>query len=99
MTPYKAHLFVCTQSPDKEGKCGHKNSEILRQKVKKACQEQGLGKSIRINSSGCLGHCESGIAAVLYPSSDWKLNLNENSEKELIDLILSRLKEESETHK
>jgi (2Fe-2S) ferredoxin len=30
---------------------------------------------VRVNAAGCLGQCEQGIAAVLYPKGEWFLNL------------------------
>lgn len=72
---FTAHLFVCTndRGPDaKRESCCPKGSEELRAKVKAACK--GL-PGVRINSSGCLDQCERGIAAVLYPSGQWFLDL------------------------
>lgn len=74
---FKTHLFVCTNSPDKPGKCGHKNAEDLRRRLKERCKGP-FGKEVRVNAAGCLGHCENGIAAVIYPEAKWFLNL-ENS--------------------
>ena len=63
---YEAHLFICTNGqPDQEGKCAHKGSQELQQAVKGACKK--WGPRVRVNKSGCLGACEKGIAAVLYP--------------------------------
>lgn len=86
---YKAHLFVCTNGPDKEGKCGSKNSETLRKLVKEKCFEK-YGKNVRVNASGCLGYCENGIAAVLYSekqSTQWKLCLRSNEDAILVDMV------------
>jgi (2Fe-2S) ferredoxin len=88
MTGYKNHLFICTNAPDKEGKCGSKGSEALRQDIKKTCQ-QAFGKEVRVNASGCLGYCEQGIAAVLYPSGKWLLGLKDTDQNTILDLIQS----------
>lgn len=74
----KCHLFICTNSPNKPNKCGSKNAELLRQKIKDTCKEKYSAESaseIRINSAGCLGQCERGIAAVLYPKDQWFYDL------------------------
>lgn len=73
---FKAHLFICTNKPDKEGKCGSKGSEKLRDELKARCKE-AFGKTgeYRVNSSGCLGHCERGITAVIYPQGKWFFEL------------------------
>lgn len=83
---YDTHLFICTNSPDKPGKCGSKGSEELRRNLKERCNNE-FGKQVRVNASGCLGHCEHGIAAVLYKNkvghqgSEWFLDLTkEDSE-------------------
>ncbi len=86
---YKAHLFICTASPDKKGKCGHKGSEELRSALKKACKQEVWGKDVRINTAGCMDHCEEGIAAVLYPEGRWFLNQT----KEDFDRLFRAVKE------
>lgn len=92
----KAHLFVCTNIK-KEGKsCGALGSQELRDSLKKNIGKiltaDGINNSgIRINSSGCLGHCENGIAAVCYPSGTWKTNLQKNDVDELVDLVKAEL--------
>jgi (2Fe-2S) ferredoxin len=76
---FTAHLFVCTNDRGpgaKRTSCCQKNSDELRDKVKAACREKGFPKgSVRINAAGCLDQCERGIAAVLYPSGRWFLEL------------------------
>ena len=69
---------MCTNSPNKNNKCGSKNAEPLRQKIKDLCKEKysaDLASEIRVNSAGCLGQCERGIAAVMYPAGQWFYDL------------------------
>lgn len=82
---FKAHLFVCTNAPTVDGKCGSKNAESLRRKVKEQCAIQPWGKSVRVNAAGCLGQCERGIAAVIYPQQIWHLDLKENETSTLFE--------------
>lgn len=65
------HLFVCTndKGPGKQS-CGAKNAGELRTNLKSICREKNLS-GVRINAAGCLGKCELGIAAVLYPEGQW----------------------------
>lgn len=84
---FKTHVFVCTNAPGKEGKCGSKNSDNLRAKAKELCHEKYGKGSVRVNSSGCLGFCEKGITAVIYPEGKWHFNLTENSESQLMEAI------------
>lgn len=86
---YKTHLFICTNSPDKPGKCGHKNSEALRREVKDACKQ--FGKDVRVNSSGCLGPCERGINAVIYPEGKWLQDLTDKDADVIVEAIRQSL--------
>ena len=99
---YEAHLFVCTngqgENPDPDAKkprCGWKNSETLRRQVKEMCLQK-YGKTVRVNSAGCLGQCEHGIAAVLYPAGKWELNLTSESTQKLCALVASAISDVSE---
>lgn len=83
---FKAHVFICTNSPDRPGKCGNLNSEKLRIQVKEECKKK-YGKDVRVSSSGCMGQCEKGIAAVIYPANHWLLTLNESDTSKVLDAI------------
>ncbi len=84
---YKTHVFICTNSPDKKGKCGFEGSEELRRSLKERCQEKFGKDAVRVNSAGCLGHCEHGIAAVIYPEGKWLLDLTKKDEDAIFDEI------------
>lgn len=82
----KTHVFICTNGrPDQLGKCNSKGSETLHAQVKAACQN--LGPDLRINKSGCLGQCESGITSVIYPEGQWHLELTQDSSARLAEII------------
>lgn len=83
---YKAHLFVCTNRRDNGRCCASKGSQELRDRVKKAAKER-WGKTVRVNSAGCLGQCDEGIAAVVYPQGKWLLNLKGDDDQKLIDAL------------
>jgi len=86
MPQIKTHVFICTNGqPDQIGKCASKGSESLHALVKAQCQD--LGPSARINKSGCLGQCERGIAAVIYPHGYWHLELTDKDSTKLVDFI------------
>ncbi|PIS10836.1 MAG: 2Fe-2S ferredoxin [Bdellovibrio sp. CG10_big_fil_rev_8_21_14_0_10_47_8] len=91
MSGYKQHLFICTNSPDREGKCGSKGSEELRLALKQRCGKE-FGKDVRVNASGCLGHCERGIAAVLYPQGEWFLDLAKEDQEVLFRAVQEKIK-------
>lgn len=95
MDGYKTHLFICTNSPDKPGKCGSKDAEKLRKEVKDICKNE-FGKSVRVNSAGCLGYCERGIAAVIYPQGEWLFELDKKDSATVVEKIRKLQKNESE---
>ena len=66
---YKTHVFVCTNGQDRPDRCASKGSEELRSELKKTCSQSSFKDSVRINASGCLGHCEKGISVVFYPQA------------------------------
>tara|TARA_B100000029_G_scaffold488359_1_gene544831 strand:- start:1135 stop:1344 length:210 start_codon:yes stop_codon:yes gene_type:complete len=52
--------------------------------MKKKTKEEIPDKKIRINTSGCLDHCEYGPAMVVYPDNVWYSYQSEED----IDLII-----------
>lgn len=94
MNEVKTHLFICTNGPDKEGKCGSKNSEQMRRALKERCATEPWAKEVRINSAGCLGQCEHGIATVMYPEGKWHLDLK-SSDGELLYQDVKKAAEKS----
>jgi (2Fe-2S) ferredoxin len=83
------HVFVCTnRRPDGavKGCCASKGSEELHAYMKARAKELGI-KNTRINKSGCLDACESGIALVIYPEGKW----HTIRAKEDVDVILNQL--------
>ena len=39
-------------------------------RLKRAAQAAGID-DVRVNKSGCLDHCESGVSCVVYPAGVW----------------------------
>lgn len=87
---FDCHLFICTNQPDNPSKCGSKGSENMRRELKERCAK-AFGKKVRVNASGCLGYCEQGIAAVIYPQSEWYLQLK--ATPETADLLFKAVQE------
>ncbi len=88
---YKAHLFVCTNAPDRPGKCGSKGAEEIRAQMKEACRNE-FGKSVRVSSSGCMGYCERGIVAVVYPQNEWMFDLEKQDGAQVLDKVREAVK-------
>lgn len=92
---YKCHLFVCTNTKEKGSSCGPKGGAELRLNLKKRMDEKYPDQKglFRINGAGCLGQCEKGIAAVMYPSGEWKTGLTTNDIDTLEAWAVDALKE------
>ena len=87
---FEQHIFVCTQCQYvcSNGKaCGPDIAPAFRKSLKSKVKTQFPEKNIRVNSSGCLGQCEQGISAVIYPQGEWELNLRPGEEERLIQHI------------
>ena len=79
MAIYKKHLFVCQNQRETNnplGCCHSKGAESVLNKLKALVKEQGLASQVRVNKAGCLGQCEFGVAAVVYPEGVWYENLD-----------------------
>jgi predicted metal-binding protein len=89
---FEAHVFVCTHVRDGKKSCGGSGSAEMRDRVKKHFQQNpDLRGKLRVNSAGCLGQCEEGIASVAYPSGTWLLNSTNTDDQKLIELINDEL--------
>lgn len=70
---YKFHVFVC-QNERAEGHprgcCQSKGASQLLTYMKGKVKDLNI-LDTRINKSGCLDQCESGIAVVIYPEGTW----------------------------
>ena len=89
---YRAHLFCCTnQRPPghKDGSCGEKGSENLRNYMKKRAKELGL-EDVRINGAGCLGRCSEGPTVVIYPEGVWH---SPKTEADCEEILLKHLQQ------
>lgn len=92
----QAHLFICTHRRVNGVSCAGRGSEKLREEVKAACKASLKSESpasptgtipFRINSAGCLGRCEEGITAVLYPEGEWFTGLKPEDGERLIQVV------------
>lgn len=86
------HAFVCTRTKD-GACCGLKGGAELRDRLKKWVKSEGLSKKVKVTASLCLGHCENGIAVVIYPEGKWLINVDAEADYATLQQeILSRLK-------
>lgn len=70
---YLKHLFVCVNRRNNSRSCAGGGAEHMQEYVKRQAKQVELPESdrIRINKSGCLGRCEHGPIAVVYPDGIW----------------------------
>lgn len=89
----EAHLFICTHLRESGDCCGKKGSAGLRDQLKASCKDpvRGWKGRVRINAAGCLGRCEEGITAVLYPEGRWFTELTTESAPELESALAETL--------
>lgn len=83
------HIFICTLCQSQAAPADEKYAEDLRAQVKQICQKELPGKSIRVNAAGCLGVCDEGIHAVVYPEQKWFKLLTKESIPTLVDYLKS----------
>jgi len=72
--PYEKHCFVCLHerpADNPRGSCLAKGSEALLKTLKSAANARGLGRTVRVQKSGCLDNCEQGCSIVVYPEGVW----------------------------
>ncbi len=90
----KAHLFICTSCTYKDQNGTESNPEIamnLRKEVKNQAVAKHGKQNVRVSSVGCLGTCDHGISAVLYPHNEWHLGLRPEDAPKLIEIIDSKM--------
>ncbi len=100
MSYYKRHLFICcNKKQNGEICCSRFNSKALYKYAKNKSRTLGiLGKgNIAISESRCLGRCEQGPVAVVYPDNIWYQLIDINDVDDIINkhllngIIISRL--------
>lgn len=86
----EAHVFVCCNMRDGDRRsCGKSGGAELRDRLKALCAEPGRewAGRVRINQAGCLGRCEEGLVAVIYPQGEWFTSLKpEDSDRIMASL-------------
>jgi len=94
MPQLSAQLFICTSCTYKKDNgemSSEEDAKKLRKDVKTKIAECFNREIVRVSACQCLGECENGIAAVLYPSGDWKLNLRPENQEELLKAIKDKV--------
>ena len=77
---YKRHIFFCNNVRTDGKQCwSENNAKEMYRYAKDKCRASGtLGKGkLGVSESRCLGRCENGPVAVVYPDNIWYQNIDE----------------------
>lgn len=87
MNYYTRHIFFCNNVRD-DGKdcCSQLDAKQMYRHAKDKCRDEvKLGKGgIGISESRCLGRCEHGPVAVVYPDNVWYQYIDKDDVDEII---------------
>ncbi len=84
---YTKHIFFCNNvRKDNKPCCSQHNAKALYRYAKDICRDKGImGKGcIGVSESRCLGRCEFGPVAVVYPDNIWYQYIDEDDIDEII---------------
>ncbi len=84
-----AQLFICCKVKEGKPSCGQKGSIQMVEDLKIWLKENQLNKKLRVSQSSCLGQCESGITACLYPKDQWFKNVTPSDLENLKKILIS----------
>lgn len=86
-TKLNCHVFICTNCTYEEDQKTIGPSNQLRDEAKDLAKSKWDKSKVRINKSGCLGRCEEGVAAVIYPQEKWLTGLKQTDSEKVVSEI------------
>lgn len=96
--PYITHLFICTNIRPGGGRACGSSGGIGFCELAKASLRSNLPAAekhkYRVSSSGCMGHCADGPAAVSYPDGRW---WRLRDEEHVIEVVRAMVPQEADT--
>lgn len=71
--PFRLHVFVCTNKRDGRAACEDHGAKAALAHAKEAVKAlpHAARDGVRLSQAGCLGRCEHGPVAVIYPQGKW----------------------------
>lgn len=88
MSFYQRHIFFCNNlRADKQICCSQFGAKSMYQYAKDKCRREGLlgeGK-IGISESRCLGRCQNGPVALVYPDNIWYHYIDQDDIDQIIN--------------
>lgn len=91
----KAHLFVCCRQREGKPCCNKKGAESLVAELKKWIKETGVFNQIKVSKTSCLGYCDTGISACLYPQNKWFHEIQPDQLEKLKQMLTHEAKKDS----
>lgn len=85
----KAHLFICTKNKANKSCCYDKGAESLFLELKEWVAKEQLKRKIKVSASTCLGFCETGITAVIYPQNQWFHHISQQDVPKIKQMLKS----------
>lgn len=88
--PAKAnvHFFICCQQRDNQQICcAQRCSEDLVRELKRWIVKENLKDLIKVSRSFCLGFCQRGITACLYPQNKWFTDIRPSDSKKIMAML------------
>ncbi len=84
---YRYHMFFCTHQREEGACCARMGGQQMRDFAKGRIKELGLNGpgGVRINNAGCLGRCDEGPVAVVYPGETWYTYIDQEDVAEIIE--------------
>lgn len=72
-SPYRLHVFVCTndRGGTRKACADGGGAQDVRSRLKSAVAERGWNSRVRVSQSGCLGVCARGPNVMVYPHGTW----------------------------
>lgn len=82
------HLFICCcyREGDKVS-CAGRGSEALVKELKEWTTREELKDFIKVSRSSCLGFCERGMTACLYPHNRWFIDITPSDSKKIAAML------------
>lgn len=84
---YARHVFFCERSRESGDACAASGGPAGFDRCRQRVRELGLHADggVRVNRSGCLGRCEQGPVAVVYPEGTWYSFFDEADIDEIVE--------------
>ena len=89
---FERHIFFClNERKNGEASCAQHHARKAFDQCKQKIREADLSGQgqVRVNQAGCLGRCDQGPVAVVYPEGTWYTFVDE---ADINDIVESHLK-------